>query len=59
MVGPTTVEVNGEQYSGENLVLATGSYEVATGLEIGGRIMTSIKHSRWTTYPASSSSAAA
>ena len=42
MVGPTTVEVNGEQYTGENLVLATGSYAKSLpGLEIGGRIMTS------------------
>ena len=42
MVGPTTVEVNGEQYTGENLVLATGSYAKSLpGLEIDGRIMTS------------------
>jgi dihydrolipoamide dehydrogenase len=42
MVGPKTIEVNGEQYTGENLVLATGSYAKSLpGLEIGGRIMTS------------------
>jgi dihydrolipoamide dehydrogenase len=42
MIGPKTVEVNGEQYTGENLVLATGSYAKSLpGLEIGGRIMTS------------------
>ena len=42
MVGPKTIEVNGEQYTGENLVLATGSYARSLpGLEIGGRIMTS------------------
>lgn len=42
MVGSTTVEVNGEQYTGENLVLATGSYAKSLpGLEIGRRIMTS------------------
>jgi dihydrolipoamide dehydrogenase len=42
MVGPKTIEVNGEQYTGENLVLATGSYaRTLPGLEIGGRIMTS------------------
>ncbi|MGA1145728.1 MAG: dihydrolipoyl dehydrogenase [Candidatus Nanopelagicales bacterium] len=42
MVGPKTIEVNGEQYTGENLVLATGSYaRTLPGLEIGGLIMTS------------------
>ncbi|MBI1349836.1 MAG: dihydrolipoyl dehydrogenase [Actinomycetales bacterium] len=42
LVGPKTVEVNGEQYTGENVVLATGSYARSLpGLEIGGRIMTS------------------
>lgn len=42
MVGPKTIEVNGEQYTGENLVLATGSYaRTLPGLEISGRIMTS------------------
>ncbi len=42
MVGPKTIEVNGEQYTGENLVLATGSYaKTIPGLDIGGRIMTS------------------
>lgn len=42
MVGPKTIEVNGEQYTGENLILATGSYaKTLPGLEIGGRIMTS------------------
>ena len=43
--GGGTVEVNGEQYSGKNLVLATGSLPRTLGIEIGGR-------------PASSSSAA-
>ena len=42
MVGPKTIEVDGEQYTGENLVLATGSYaKTLPGLEISGRIMTS------------------
>jgi dihydrolipoamide dehydrogenase len=42
LVGPKTVEVNGEQYTGENVVLATGSYARSLpGLEISGRIMTS------------------
>jgi dihydrolipoamide dehydrogenase len=42
LVGPNTVEVNGEQYTGTHVVLATGSYaRTLPGLEIGGRIMTS------------------
>ena len=42
LVGPNTVEVNGEQYTGTDVVLATGSYARSLpGLEIGGRIMTS------------------
>ena len=42
LVGPNTVEVNGETYTGTNVVLATGSYaRVLPGLEIGGRVMTS------------------
>lgn len=42
LIGPNTVEVNGEKYTGTNVVLATGSYaRTLPGLEIGGRIMTS------------------
>ena len=42
LVGPKTVEVNGEQYTGTNVVLATGSYAKSLpGLDIGGRVMTS------------------
>jgi len=42
LVGPKTVEVNGEKYTGTNVVLATGSYaRTLPGLETGGRIMTS------------------
>ena len=42
LVSPNTVEVNGEQYTGTNVVLATGSYARSLpGLEISGRIMTS------------------
>ena len=42
LVSPNTVEVNGEQYTGTNVVLATGSYaRTLPGLDIGGRIMTS------------------
>ncbi|SDN59279.1 dihydrolipoyl dehydrogenase [Allokutzneria albata] len=41
-VGPNTVEVNGQRYTGKNVVLATGSYAKSLpGLEIGGRIITS------------------
>jgi dihydrolipoamide dehydrogenase len=43
LVGPTTVEVAGEQYTGRNLVLATGSYsKTLPGLDIDGeRVITS------------------
>ena len=42
LISPTTVEVDGEQYTGKHVVLATGSYaRTLPGLEIGGRIMTS------------------
>jgi dihydrolipoamide dehydrogenase len=42
LVGPDAVEVNGERYTGRNIVLATGSYARSLpGLEIGGRIITS------------------
>ncbi len=41
-VGPNTVVVNGDRYTGKNVVLATGSYAKSLpGLEIGGRIITS------------------
>ena len=43
LVGKDTVEVNGEKYTGKNIVLATGSYaKTLPGLEIDGkRVMTS------------------
>jgi dihydrolipoamide dehydrogenase len=42
LISPTTVEVNGEQYTGKNVVLATGSYaRTLPGLDISGQIMTS------------------
>ena len=42
LVGPNTVEVSGEQYTGTHVVLATGSYaRTLPGLEISGRVMTS------------------
>ncbi|MFN8076241.1 MAG: dihydrolipoyl dehydrogenase [Kineosporiaceae bacterium] len=42
LVSPTTVRVDGTDYVGRNVVLATGSYaRTLPGLEIGGRIITS------------------
>ena len=42
VVGDRTVEIDGTQYTGKNLVLATGSYaRTLPGLEIGGRVVTS------------------
>ncbi len=42
LISPDTVEVDGERYTGKNVVLATGSYARSLpGLDIGGRIMTS------------------
>jgi dihydrolipoamide dehydrogenase len=43
LVGPTTVEVNGERVTGRNLILATGSYSRSLpGLEVDGeRVITS------------------
>ncbi|GAA3520909.1 dihydrolipoyl dehydrogenase [Actinocatenispora rupis] len=43
LVGPTTVEVNGQRVTGRNLVLATGSYSKSLpGLDVDGeRILTS------------------
>ncbi len=42
LVGPKTISVNGDNYTGKNVVLATGSYSrTLPGLEIGGRVITS------------------
>ncbi|HXT43899.1 MAG TPA: dihydrolipoyl dehydrogenase [Pseudonocardiaceae bacterium] len=41
-VAPNAVDVDGQRYTGRNVVLATGSYARSLpGLEIGGRIVTS------------------
>jgi dihydrolipoamide dehydrogenase len=41
-VGPASVTVGGDRYTGKNVVLATGSYAKSLpGLDIGGRIITS------------------
>ncbi|MEV7972076.1 dihydrolipoyl dehydrogenase [Cellulomonas sp. NPDC089187] len=42
LVGPDTIEVNGERVTGKHIVLGTGSYARSLpGLEIGGRVITS------------------
>ena len=42
MVGQKSISVNGDTYTGKNLVLATGSYsKTLPGLEIAGRVITS------------------
>lgn len=42
LTGPKTVTVNGDNYTGANVVLATGSYsKTLPGLDIGGRVITS------------------
>jgi dihydrolipoamide dehydrogenase len=42
LTAPKTVTVNGDNYTGTNVVLATGSYSRSLpGLEIGGRVITS------------------
>ena len=42
LVGPRTISVNGDNYTGTDVVLATGSYSRSLpGLEIAGRVLTS------------------
>ena len=42
LVAPKTIAVNGDNYTGKNIVLATGSFSrTLPGLEIGGRVITS------------------
>jgi dihydrolipoamide dehydrogenase len=42
LTGPKTVTVNGDNYTGTNVILATGSYSKSLpGLEIAGRVITS------------------
>lgn len=41
LVSPHSVEVDGVQYTGKNVVLATGSLPRTLGIEIGGRVVTS------------------
>ncbi len=51
LVGPKTVEVNGQQYTGTNVVLATGSVSRTLGVEIGGRVITSSEALTMTEVP--------
>lgn len=41
LTGPKSVTVNGEVYTGKNVILATGSVTKTLGIEIGGRVITS------------------
>ncbi|MEY3614377.1 MAG: dihydrolipoyl dehydrogenase [Actinomycetota bacterium] len=41
LTGPKTVTVNGGNYTGKNVILATGSNTRTLGIEIGGRVITS------------------
>jgi dihydrolipoamide dehydrogenase len=42
LVGPDTIEVNGQRVTGKHVVLGTGSYARSLpGLDIGGRVITS------------------
>ncbi|MRJ77849.1 dihydrolipoyl dehydrogenase [Aeromicrobium sp. SMF47] len=51
LVDPKTVEVNGERYTGTNVVLATGSVSRTLGLEIGGRVITSTEALKMSEVP--------
>lgn len=55
LVSPNTIEVNGEQYIGKNIILATGSYpRTLPGLEIDGRqIVTSEEAMKFESVPKS------
>jgi dihydrolipoamide dehydrogenase len=41
LTGEKTIEVDGAEYTGEHIILASGSVSKTFGLEIGGRILTS------------------
>ncbi len=54
LVGPDAIEVNGERYTGRNIVLATGGYARSLpGLDIGGRVITSDEALELDTIPTS------
>lgn len=48
---PKTVEVDGQRYTGTNVVLATGSVSRTLGVEIGGRVVTSTEALAMTEVP--------
>ncbi|RZU61131.1 dihydrolipoyl dehydrogenase [Zhihengliuella halotolerans] len=41
LVGQDTIDVDGVQYKGKNIILASGSTAKTMGIEIGGRVLTS------------------
>lgn len=49
--GGGTVEVNGQSYTGTNVVLATGSVARTLGLDISGRVITSTEALRMSEVP--------
>ncbi|MEN9748950.1 MAG: hypothetical protein RL149_28 [Actinomycetota bacterium] len=52
MVGPKTIQVGEDTYTGTNLILASGSYSRSLpGLEIGGRVITSEQALQMTFIP--------
>ncbi|MGA9714257.1 MAG: dihydrolipoyl dehydrogenase [Aeromicrobium sp.] len=51
LVDKSTVEVDGERYTGQHVVLATGSVSRTLGLEIGGRVITSSEALTMTEVP--------
>ncbi|MGJ9402378.1 dihydrolipoyl dehydrogenase [Arthrobacter sp. KK5.5] len=53
LVGQDTIDVDGVQYKGKNIVLATGSFAKTMGIEIGGRILTSTEALELDTIPKS------
>ena len=51
LVDAKTVEVDGQRYTGTNVVLATGSVSRTLGVEIGGRVVTSHEALQMTEVP--------
>ena len=55
LVSPNTIEVNGEKYTGKNVILATGSYARSLpGLEIDGKRVITSDHALTLDYVPSS-----
>jgi dihydrolipoamide dehydrogenase len=53
LVGQDTIDVDGVQYKGKNIILATGSTSKTMGIEIGGRVLTSTEALEMDTIPKS------